>query len=328
MITQHLYTTDAVSATFLSAFLAGDAKTAAQTAKELLVSGEQPRLRKLATLAWLCDDPRYNTAERIATYELDTLEPFLKSLLTERRIEPKFEPPRVPTVPYETHSPCPWRQPPSGWTSAQTNTVWRAVKDAIKHRNIDRATFLTAYLVADHKASIANLLTALGVKNTLIQLLEATDSRELAPSVLALAYASLVYVTSETHKVHPAVEHSLDTTPLMGRGGRLFAISSRACAEWGVPIPPESDLMGAPTLIQRGTPFWLSVLETYKIHFSHDIQCANEELLEAFYSTYFPDDIPDEWATPERQKSHGFAASNVNYPLRLCFASSFFNHSS
>ena len=326
MITQHLYTTDAVSATFLSAFLDGDAKTAAQTAKELLVSGEHTHLRKLATVAWLCDDPRFNTAERVASYEL-AIEPFLKSLLTERRIEPKFEPPNVPAVPYETHSSSPWRQPPSGWTPAQATTVWRAVKDALKQENIDRATFLTAYLVADHKASIANLLIALGVKNTLIQLLEATDSHELAPSVLTLAYASLVYATPETHKVHPAVEHNLSTTPLMGRGGRLFAISSRACAEWGVPIPPESDLMGAPTLIQRGTPFWLSVIETHKIHFSHELHFPNEELLETFYSTYFPDDIPDEWPTSERQKSHGFTASD-HCPLRLCFAISFFNHSS
>jgi len=150
------------------------------------------------------------------------------------------------------------------------------------------------------------------VKNTLIQLLEATDSHELAIRVLTLAYASLIYSTPETYKVHPAVEHSLSTTPPMGRGGRLFAISAKACAEWGVPIPPESDLMGAPTLIQRGTPFWLSVIETHKIHFSHDIQCANEELLETFYSTYFPDDIPDEWTTSERQKSHGFTGAKAS----------------
>jgi hypothetical protein len=170
MITQHLYTTDTVSATFLSSFLEGDAKTAAQTAKELLVSGEHTRLRKLATFAWLCDDPRYNTAERLASYELEALEPFLKSLLTERQIEPKFEPPSVPVAPYETHSSCPWSQTPRGWTPAKATTVWRAVKDALKHRNIERATFLTAYLLTDHKASIANLLTTLGVKNTLIQL--------------------------------------------------------------------------------------------------------------------------------------------------------------
>jgi hypothetical protein len=35
------------------------------------------------------------------------------------------------------------------------------------------------------------------------------------------------------------------------------------------------------------------------------IIAKNDDALEEFYSTVFPDDIPDEWSVAERAKSHG-----------------------
>ncbi len=31
-----------------------------------------------------------------------------------------------------------------------------------------------------------------------------------------------------------------------------------------------------------------------------------DEIREAFYDMYFPDDIPDEWSAKDREKSHGY----------------------
>jgi hypothetical protein len=36
-----------------------------------------------------------------------------------------------------------------------------------------------------------------------------------------------------------------------------------------------------------------------------DIDISSDERKEAFYDIYFPDDIPDEWSSDARQKSHG-----------------------
>jgi len=303
MTTQHLYTRDTVSATFLSSFLAGDVKAAAHCAKELLVSGERDELVRIATFAWLCDDPLYNTANRLNAY-IHTPESFLHALLSERNIviEP-FGIPPIPARPYETPSSSPWTVLPATWTPYEATTLWRAVKNALNRKQLYRAMYITGYLIAEHKAAVADLLSVLGVKKPIIDLFEASRHQEVALRVLKLSYASLMNSTQMEKTPHPVVEHVLTSTLPFGRAGRHIHIQS--CEEWGVQIRPESDLMGAPVLIKDATPFWQIVIDTYGIVFvGNELQFRNDEMLDAFYAIYFPDDIPDEWPTAERQKSH------------------------
>ena len=310
MITQHLYTTDTVSATFLSSFFGGDVKTAALCAKELLVSGEQDQLRRLTTFAWLYDDPTYNTANRLETF---ATEGFLQTLLSERKVVPIAIATSMPPPPYETprSTSLPWTLLPHEWTAGMANTVWKAVRDALAHKNYTRAMLLTAYLVRDQSNAIANLLTALGVKKVLIELLEATVNPELRLRILNLAYASLVYTRREEANPNPVVEHILNTTLPLGRAGRNLAISANACAEWTVPIPQDSQFIGPVTFLKNGTSFWRNVLDSSSIRIGEELVFPNDDdAVESFYTTYFPDDIPDEWSIQERQKSHGFAASD------------------
>lgn len=309
MITQHLYTTDTVSATFLSSFFAGDVKTAALCAKELLVSGENDQLERLTTFAWLHDDPAFNTANRLETFKT---EDFLQTLLSERRVVPIEISTCIPPPPYETTvSSLPWARLPHGWTAGNANTVWKAVRDALAHNNYKRAMFLTAYLVKEQSNVIVDLLAALGVKKVLIELLEATTIPELRLRILNLAYASLIYKTRKNTVVHPVVEHILASCPPLGRAGRNLTISADACAEWAVPIPHDSQFIGPVTFLQNGTSFWKNVLYSHNIHISKELEFPNDEAIESFYTRYFPDDIPDEWSIQERQKSHGFLASNM-----------------
>lgn len=49
----------------------------------------------------------------------------------------------------------------------------------------------------------------------------------------------------------------------------------------------------------EGCPFWNRVLE-------ENAPWVDDDLLEAFYDLYFPDDIPDEWSKEDQAKSHGF----------------------
>ena len=313
MTTQHFYTRDTVSATFLSSFLSGDVKTAAHCAKELLVSGERKELVRIATFAWLCDDPLYNTANRVNAYMRinETLESFLRALLSERTVTIETSSMRrIVPPPYETPCPSPWTVLPATWTPYQGTTLWRAVKNALKHKHLYRAMYLTSYLIAENKAAVTNLITALGVKEPIRDLFEATVHEEVALRVLALSYASLINTIRTEDAAHPTVEHVLTATLPMGRAGRHIHIHT--CTEWGVSIRPESDLMGAPVLIKDATPFWQNVIDTYGIRFvGHELQFPNDEMLDAFYATYFPDDIPDEWPTAERQKSH-----NSNMPIK------------
>jgi hypothetical protein len=43
----------------------------------------------------------------------------------------------------------------------------------------------------------------------------------------------------------------------------------------------------------------------------------DDDVLEAFYSTYFPDDIPDEWSLVDQQKSHGVGCAETAPPAPL-----------
>ena len=54
-----------------------------------------------------------------------------------------------------------------------------------------------------------------------------------------------------------------------------------------------------------GCPFWDEALADYAIIVNEKIKWNTDELREAFYQKYFPDDIPDEWTLAEKKKSHG-----------------------
>jgi hypothetical protein len=55
-----------------------------------------------------------------------------------------------------------------------------------------------------------------------------------------------------------------------------------------------------------GCPFWDEIISPeYGIINEDKIQWKSDDLLEEFYETYFPNDIPDEWSKEEQLKSHG-----------------------
>jgi len=327
MTTRNLYTSDTVLATFLSSFMSGDVKKAAQSAKELLISGESRLVKQAATFAWLCDDPCYNTATRIAAYNNPTVEPFLITLLSGRSVPIPDKSVAKPPLPYDTaidDTKLAWRIIPDGWTCGQANTLWISVKDALHNKNIKRATYLTSYLLTDNMPAMLSLVKALNINTTFQTMLETNNCAILSPRILSLAYASIVYTEPNKTITIPIVEHILTAAPLSGLVARTFRVLTQDCADWNVSIAPESELQGALLLIERGTTYWQEVVRTYNISFTEsELQFATDELLEAFYTNYFPDDIPDEWSSDERRKSHGGIMPTEQNPLYIPLASAF-----
>jgi hypothetical protein len=312
MITHHFYTTDSITATFVNAFQKGDVKLASVCAKELIDSCEQDTLKTYATFVWLCDDPCYDTANRIQSFLSYDTSPtsFLETLLTDRKVQPEEEddthsnkPPR----PYEsTVRNIPWKVLPNGWTPGEANTLWKTVCDAQRHTNIDRMMYLTSYFILDNKPSLLNLLTALKAENIFIKMLEAKNDIHIQNRILKLIYASLLFTKTTIPMIHPVVKHVFSSPTTMGCMGRQIHIDKQVCAYWNIPIPSESQLKHAPLLIQNGTKFWQQIIKQYKIRFdTTNLIFQNDDELEDFYTRYFPDDIPDEWSAEERQKSHG-----------------------
>lgn len=57
----------------------------------------------------------------------------------------------------------------------------------------------------------------------------------------------------------------------------------------------------------NGCAWWRSQTAAMGIHLDEDgaVVFPSDDILEAFYERYFPDDIPDEWSARDQQKSHG-----------------------
>jgi hypothetical protein len=53
------------------------------------------------------------------------------------------------------------------------------------------------------------------------------------------------------------------------------------------------------------TQYWKTLVQKHRISSSKNAFCTvMDDDLEAFYTTAFPQDIPDEWSAAERAKSH------------------------
>jgi hypothetical protein len=77
-----------------------------------------------------------------------------------------------------------------------------------------------------------------------------------------------------------------------------------------------------PALLQSSCQFWRSTLAAAGATYDPTTDAAcfpDDDALEAFYSTYFADDIPDEWSLVDQHKSHdqGCAESAPRAPLPL-----------
>ena len=77
------------------------------------------------------------------------------------------------------------------------------------------------------------------------------------------------------------------------------------------------DVRNPVILLPEGCRFWKEV--SMKIGLTVDAETGtarfpNDDVLEAFYEQYFPDDIPDEWSAADQGKSHGFGQETESKP--------------
>jgi hypothetical protein len=69
-----------------------------------------------------------------------------------------------------------------------------------------------------------------------------------------------------------------------------------------------ADVRDPVTLFSDGSTFWRIALQEAGVTVDEDTQAIafpDDDVLEAFYQRYFPDDIPDEWSAEDQAKSHG-----------------------
>jgi hypothetical protein len=163
----------------------------------------------------------------------------------------------------------------------------------MKQKNITHAAYLTSGLP---QTCVIAMLAHLGLTKPFIDLYETTE-QHLKYRVLLHAFAILTW---------PTVDH-IKLPTLKTFTGRCLTIPSLAYSTWNVMPQPPSRLVGLPYQIldATATPFWKAAVKEYTISRKDaEFQFPDDATLERFYATHFPQDIPDEWSTEERRKSH------------------------
>jgi hypothetical protein len=107
------------------------------------------------------------------------------------------------------------------------------------------------------------------------------------------------------------------------RKGRVLAIPA-AALHAGTPrgqLPAAytniDDCRNPQTLLPSACRFWRTVVAQAGLTVNsdrEDVEFPNDDVLEAFYATYFPDDTPDEWSLADQQKSHGRGCAETAAP--------------
>ena len=306
MATRNFYERDSVAAQLLWSLLNGEPHVAAQAANELFLSDESDLLLAYLTLAWWFLPPSTTGLQR-ARFEafltndsfqlLRALLPTTGSMIELPPLTPIHNLPPPSTSDYRP--PSSWTVWPAGWTIGQAGKLWMAVNEALRKGNFQRATFLCTPFCSQTSV-IVDLFKALGLPTQLCAAYETTVFESLLPRILVHCFAILATTVPAT---------PLPVLPDLV-GGRCFRISQKALTFWGIQTPLLARLRGPPRLVVEpdASAYWKAACQGIKgfdgtkpMLFEDD---ADADVVEAFYATHFPYDIPEEWTRDEMEKSH------------------------
>lgn len=306
MVTKHLYSIEDVAATLMYSVQKGDAELSFKCAQELKCSGEEDYLLKLLTLCWITQEPGAGHYDSLI--QKDTLS-FLASLIQEKGYELPALSQRFPLTPppnIETSETCPWQNIPKGWTQSQATILWKTNEKALKKGHWEKAYRLTCPLLPEDTDAVCAMLKAMNMEY-MAYLLETTVFLPAAERVLKHAF----YILRNKKKDKPKFKRDI-----FEKEGRTFHISPEALKLWHVKPKPESDLIGCPIIVSKdgASKYWRDMCEKFQITCSKKALKFKDDIsLEKFYEECFPNDIPDEWLSAERNKSHGFKESLTDF---------------
>ena len=307
MTTKNFYECDSIAAMLLYSLMNNNLSNAVYAAREIYASEEHELLSKLLTFTWFLQTPYMEREHSIYNAFLKNDNALLLQLLCKTSTIPE-----LPTV-YSLKPPKPsgklmpppqWSPLPLQWSYAAAGTLWKAVQDAIRHTNYERAAMLVAPLISENLPSAVSLLECVGLDKKFTELLPANLYTPLSYRILMHGFAVLCSKPASSSKF--IAKQSLSSV-CSGRTARQLHIQMNALNIWHVRAQPPTRLLGAPVSIvdDTATAVWSKLVEKFGIYIENNLIAAKDsDSLEAFYVAGFPDDIPDEWSTEERKKSH------------------------
>lgn len=305
MATRSVYEVDDVVATFLYALQTKNGVLAVRAARELRVSEETDLLINVLIFAQLLCDPRVfpmtTPPTRETMYEVLCL--LMKHFPSEL---PKYKP-QIPVPPPSpdtcvTTTVVDW-QIPSSFTPHQAHILETTVRTCISKRYWKQCIRILTPLLHKHMCSLSSLLQMLGISKKLTNILETIvyvplSERLLFHLIIQLTFPmTSVTIPTEIMKTHESIWNSTST----GRSARTFQIPYAALQQWS--LHPKLAKRIQESLIP------VAVSDSQSTLYWQHAGLPTDDTIEEWFSTHFPDDIPDEWSREEILKSHVYDSS-------------------
>ena len=174
------------------------------------------------------------------------------------------------------------------------------LKDACRRKNMIAAT----WFVREATCDVWSILTEIDPTITIKQ----PDLRHQVEAVIQICGRRPPLVTAPDQ-----ARWDSWTTAIGRRKARIYAIPTQALHEGTTrgQLPTKytniADIREPVSLLSEGCKFWQETLLSMGIDTDEDgnVCFPDDDVLERFYTRYFPDDIPDEWSAEDQQKSHG-----------------------
>lgn len=195
-------------------------------------------------------------------------------------------------------------------------TIHDAVKDSLQRGKLIEAWLLARAMTPDDQWSLVESIADTRGRREFIMRLSSSSLSDTEKRAAAFTFVSLNEL-AWLKSIQPLIKRQLpsevqcsieewDTEESL-RKRRVYMIKPEALlyltkrSKQQQQISSESDIQDGLITNLLESPYWSSILNEYM----SDTSWKSDAYKEMFFDTYFRSDIPDEWSSQEREKSHG-----------------------
>jgi hypothetical protein len=263
-----------------------------QTAKELQNSQEDELLVNVVIMAWLLCDP-YTcslstppSTETVYTCLCELIDQFPSQL-------PKYEKQRSVSTPLIVHYSS---------TDKQNAALDAAVQTCFEKKYAKQCIRILTMLLHKDPNHMKHVFETQGISNTYLDLFDRIMYTPLAERLVQHLVIQRMFASPvSTNKYNQKYSSIWMDAYKQGISARSFQIPFHALAQWNI-MPKlqnriQNTLLPDAIMDKNASLYWQNSNMSYKT-------LDNDLEIETWYTTHFPDDIPDEWSRDEIEKSH------------------------
>lgn len=261
-----------------------------QAAKELQNSQEDELLVNVVLMAWLLCDPHTCPLPLVPTKE--TVYECLCEIMDHFPAHlPKYTQPRSVSKPLAVHYQT---------TEMQNAALEVAVQTCFEKRYVNQCIRILTMLLHKDPEHMKRVFEIQGIPKSRAALFDRIMYTPLAERLVQHLVIQQMFPTSRIQNKYIQKYGTIWNSATKGLSARSFQIPFHALAQWNIMPKLHTRIQNAllPESIcdQNASLFWQNSNIPSKE--------SRDEDLENWYSTHFPDDIPDEWSRAEIEKSH------------------------